>query len=132
MITIIYDGDCPLCNDYIHRLRLVESCGAVQLVDARAESALTRSYWALGYDLDEGMILVVGDAVYYGAAAATALARLSSNSTLFNRIYHWILSHETIGKLAYPLMKACRRIALRLKGRKGLANPINPVDPPHR
>ena len=132
MITIIYDGDCPLCNDYIQRLRLVESCGAVQLVDARAESALTRSYWALGYDLDEGMIVVIGDAVYYGAEAATALAGLSSDSTLFSRINHWILSHGTIARLAYPLMKACRRIALRIRGRKGLANPINPVDPPHR
>lgn len=78
------------------------------------------------------MIVIIGDAVYYGAEAATALARLSSNSTLFNRIYHWILSHETIGKLAYPLMKAFRRMALRLKGRKGLVNPVNPVDPPHR
>lgn len=132
MITIIYDGDCPLCDNYIHRLRLVENCGAVHLVDARTDTALTRSYWAQGYDLDEGMIVVVGDAVYYGATAATALACLSSNSTLFNRIYHWILSHGTIAKLVYPLMKACRRIALRIKGRKGLANPINPVDPPHR
>ena len=132
MITIIYDGDCPLCNDYINRLRLVESCGAVQLTDARAESALTRSYWARGYNIDEGMIVVIGDAIYFGAEAATALARLSSNSTLFNRIYHWILSHRTIAKLVYPLMKVCRRIALRIKGRKGLANPINPTDPPHR
>jgi hypothetical protein len=78
------------------------------------------------------MIVVIGDAIYFGAEAATALARLSSNSTLFNRIYHWILSHRTIAKLVYPLMKVCRRIALRIKGRKGLANPINPTDPPHR
>jgi len=78
------------------------------------------------------MIVVIGDAVYYGAEAATALARLSSNSTLFNRIYHWILSDETIGKLAYPLMKACRRIALRVKGSKGLIRPVNSIDPPHR
>ena len=132
MITIVYDGNCPLCRDYIRRLRLVESCGAVELVDARGETALTRGYWAQGYNLDEGMIVVIGDAVYYGAEAATTLARLSSNSTLFNRINHWILSHGMVAKLTYPLMKACRRIALRLKGRKGLANPLNPVDPPHR
>ena len=132
MITIIYDGECPLCHDYIHRLRLIETFGAVELLDARAGSQLTQSYWAKGYNIDEGMIVVIGDAVYYGAEAATALARLSSNSTLFNRIYHWILSHKAISKLAYPLMKACRRIALRVKGRKGLANPVNRVDPPHR
>ena len=30
MITIIYDGDCPLCADYMRRLRLVET---FQLID---------------------------------------------------------------------------------------------------
>ena len=132
MITIIYDGYCPLCSDYIQRLRLIESSGPVHMVDARAETAIARSYWAQGYNLDEGMIVVIGNAVYYGAEAATALARLSSNNRLFYQICHWLLSHGAIARLAYPLMKACRRIALRIKGRKGLSNPINPVDPPHR
>jgi predicted DCC family thiol-disulfide oxidoreductase YuxK len=132
MITIIYDGDCPLCADYMRRLRLVETCGVVELVDARAASPLTRSYWARGYNIDEGMIVVIGETVFYGAEAVTTLARLSSNSTLFNKIQHWALSRGTISRLAYPLMKICRRLALRLRGRKALPNPINSADQPHR
>jgi len=132
MITIIYDGECPLCDHYITRLRLVETFGAVELVDARAQSAVTQKYWAQGYNIDEGMIVVVDGAVYHGADAAALLARLSANDGLFDRIYHWTLSHGALAKLAYPLLKACRRIALRMTGRRGLANPVNSTDPPDR
>ena len=132
MITIIYDGECPLCNHYITRLRLVETFGAVELVDARAESDITRKYWAQGYNLDQGMIVVLGDTVYYGADAANLLARLSTNSALFSKVQHWALSHAAVAKFVYPLLKVCRRIALRMKGRKGLARPVSSIDPQDR
>lgn len=132
MITIIYDGDCPLCHDYVKRLRLIEAAGEVALVNARADAQTTQAYWAQGHNLDEGMIVVVGGAVFYGAAALTTLAQLSSTSTLFNRLNHWLLSHGTVTRLLYPLMKLARRVALRLKGRPRLERPMNPIDPPHR
>ena len=130
MVTIIYDGECPLCSHYITRLRLIEKFGAVELVDAREASEAVRSWWAQGYDIDEGMIVVVDGAVHYGAEAALMLARLSSNDTLTGKLYHWTLSHPPVARLAYPLMKACRRIALRINGRKGLANPMLPSKDP--
>jgi predicted DCC family thiol-disulfide oxidoreductase YuxK len=132
MITIVYDGACPLCHDYVKRLRLVEAAGEVALVDARADAQRTLTYWAKGHDLDEGMIVVIGDAVFHGAEAVTALAQLSSTSTLFNRLNHWTLSHGAVTRLIYPLMKLARRLALHVTGRKGLANPIKPIGPPHR
>ena len=132
MITIIYDGDCPFCKDYVRRLRLVEAAGEIELIDARANTPMVRTYWDLGHDLDEGMIVVIGERIYEGAAAVTALARLSSHSTLFNKLNHWALAHAPLTRLAYPLMKMGRRLALRLLGKKGLAKPINPITPPHR
>ncbi len=132
MITIIYDGECPLCDNYIRRLRLVKTFGAIEIVDARAEPQKTKEYWERGYDLDEGMIVVIDEAVYYGAEAATMLARLSTNSAFLGKIHRWTLSQAAVSKLAYPVMKACRRIALRMIGRTGLANPISSADPPHK
>ena len=131
MITIIYDGDCPLCKDYVRRLRLVEAAGEVALIDARANTPTVQVYWDKGYDLDQGMIVVVGDTIFYGADAVTALARLSSDNTLFNKLNHWALVHEPLARLAYPLMKMARRIALWVRGRKSLANPISSSAPPH-
>jgi predicted DCC family thiol-disulfide oxidoreductase YuxK len=34
-IVIVYDGDCPLCQAYVRRLRLKETAGSVRLMDAR-------------------------------------------------------------------------------------------------
>jgi len=132
MITIIYDGACPLCDHYITRLRLVEAYGAVELVDARTQSDLVRAYWAQGYDLDQGMIVVIDGTVHHGAQAALMLARIASNDTIIDKAYHSAMSQGPIARLAYPLLKIARRIALIVKGRKGLANPISSAAPPHR
>jgi hypothetical protein len=132
MITIVYDGDCPLCKDYVTHLRLVEAAGEIALIDARADTSTVQAFWDAGYDLDQGMIVVVGKTTYYGAAAVTALARLSSDNRLFNKLNHWALAHEPLTRLAYPLMKMARRIALWLRGKKSLANPINSTAPPHK
>lgn len=131
MISIIYDGDCPLCKDYVQRLRLVEAAGEIALIDARTDTPTVQAYWDKGYDLDQGMIVVVGKTIYYGAAAVTALARLSSDNTLLNKLNHWALAHEPLTRLAYPLMKLARRIALWVRGKKGLAPPISSTAPPH-
>lgn len=131
MITIIYDGDCPLCKDYVQRLRLVAAAGEITLIDARTDTATVQAYWDKGYDLDQGMIAVVGKTIYHGAAAVTALARLSSDNTLFNKLNHWALAHEPLTRLAYPLMKLARRIALWVRGKKSLAPPISSATPPH-
>ena len=132
MITIVYDGECPLCKDYVRRVRLVESAGEVVLIDARSNTQAVQSCWDLGYDLDQGVIVVIGPSIYQGAAAITALARLSSNNTLFNKLNHWLLAHEPLTRTAYPLMKMARRLVLWLRGSKRLKNPLSPTAPPHR
>lgn len=132
MITIIYDGDCPLCDDYAKRLRLVATVGELQLIDARTDTQTTKAYWAKGYDLDEGMIVVIGGDVHHGAAAVTALARLSSSSTIFNTLNHWILSHGPLTRFIYPFMKGFRRIALFALGKKKLVPPVIPTDRPDK
>jgi hypothetical protein len=113
-------------------VRLVEAYGAVELVDARAQSALVRAYWAQGYDLDQGMIVVIDGTVHHGAQAAMMLARMASNDTIIDKAFHSAMSQGQLARLAYPLLKIARRIALILKGRKGLANPISSAAPPHR
>ena len=132
MLTIVYDGDCPLCKDYVGRLRLMETIGEIALIDARANTQAAQTYWDLGYDLDQGMIVASGKTIYQGAAAVTALARLSSKNTLFNKLNHWVLAHAPLTRLAYPLMLLARRLALWLRGKTRLENPINPIAPPHR
>jgi predicted DCC family thiol-disulfide oxidoreductase YuxK len=123
MITIIYDGDCPLCTRYITRRRLIEVYGEVHLVNARDNSDLTKSYWALGYDLDEGMIVAVSDQIYYGPEAVMVLARLSARPTLWDRLCLRLFTRTTIANTLYAVMKAARSLALRLRGRTRISEP---------
>ena len=61
MITIIFDGECPLCQDYVRRLRLAEVAGGVELVDARTTHPAVITAWQNGYDLDQGMLALIGN-----------------------------------------------------------------------
>ena len=125
MITIIYDGECPLCEDYVSRLRLAEVAGGVELVDARTTHPAVITAWQNGYDLDQGMLALIGNNAFYGSEAVAALARLSSDSTLFNRLNHAVLSRSGVSRILYPLFKAARRMALTVKGKPALNNPLN-------
>jgi predicted DCC family thiol-disulfide oxidoreductase YuxK len=35
LLTVIYDGECPFCANYVRLYRLRQLVGRVQLVDAR-------------------------------------------------------------------------------------------------
>jgi hypothetical protein len=55
---IVYDGECILCQSYARLLRLRETVGKVELLDARSSDPRVSSYWRQGYDLNEGMLFV--------------------------------------------------------------------------
>jgi len=66
-IWIVYDGRCPLCPAYVRHLRLKQVMIKVHLVDARTDTPLVREARALQLDLDEGILVKIGDAFYHGA-----------------------------------------------------------------
>lgn len=122
---IVYDGDCIFCQNYVRLLRLKQSIGAVELLDARSDDPRVAQYWRDGHDLNEGMLFVYRGKVYHGDEAVNVLAGLSSNSTLFNRINSRILSNARTAKAVYPLLKLGRRVVLLLRGRKLLDTPAD-------
>ncbi len=115
-MLIIYDGACPFCSAYVRLLRLREQTAAVELLNARDADARISHYQQQGYDLDQGMLVVMGDAVHAGADAIHMLAACSTRSDWFNRCNVWIFSSRGRSRLVYPLLKAGRRIALLMLG----------------
>jgi len=116
MLTIVYDGECPFCSDYISRLKLQAHCGPITLINAREQSPSVAAYWHAGFDLDQGMVAVLDGQAHYGSHAVTLLARLSDPSDLFNRLNAWLLARPKISAFLYPLFKRARRAALAVKG----------------
>jgi predicted DCC family thiol-disulfide oxidoreductase YuxK len=120
---IIYDGDCIFCSNYARLVRLRETVGKVELLDARSDDPRIATYWRHGYDLNEGMLFVYGGRVHHGADAMHVLASLSGSSTWFSRLNRSILSNRVTATLLYPLLKLGRRVTLLARGKSLMARP---------
>lgn len=120
---IIYDGDCIYCENYVRFLRLRDTIGAVELINARSSDPRVERYWRDGFDLNEGMLFVYRGQVHHGVDALHILASLSTVSGTLNRINARLFSRKGAARLLYPLMKLGRRITLRVRGRGLLKKP---------
>lgn len=125
-VTVIYDGDCPLCTAYTRRLRLVAAAGELVLVDAREDPTLRRQLAAEGYDLDSGMLVAVDGVRYHGARAVHVLALLSGDHDVFNRVNYRLFRSAPVARAIYPVLAAGRRVVLALLGRSPLGDAAPP------
>ena len=68
-VYIVYDGECPVCSNYTRPVRLREAVGRVTILNAREDHEVVREIKRQGYDLDEGMVLKIGNDIHFGADA---------------------------------------------------------------
>jgi predicted DCC family thiol-disulfide oxidoreductase YuxK len=113
-VRIVYDGACPFCANYARLQALREEAGSLELFDARTlgESSLCPP----GVDLNDGMIVWVGDEFHHGADALHVLAQLSARRSFFSRITARLFGVRKRAALAYPIMRSGRAIVLRVLG----------------
>ncbi|MGR3541143.1 MAG: DCC1-like thiol-disulfide oxidoreductase family protein [Hasllibacter sp.] len=119
--TIVYDGECPFCSRYVAMVRLREAVGPVTLVDARQGGPLVEALQAQGYDLNEGMVLLMNGEVYHGADSVHRMGLLSTDVGAFNKLNAAIFSNPTASRILYPGMRFGRNLTLRLLGRRRIA-----------
>ena len=113
-LLIIYDGACPFCTGYVALLRLRESM-QVELLSARSADERVDEFLALGYRLDDGMLIQLDDIVYVGADAMHQLAIISNHHGLFNRMQRFVFSRRWLAHLLYPLLRLGRRLVLLVR-----------------
>lgn len=121
-LILVYDRECPACRNYAQVVRIRESVGELKLIDARSDAEAVQELTAAGFDLDEGMALIVGERTYYGADTVHMLAILGSNHGFLNRINYIIFRSQTLSKILYPAMKAGRKLLLKLLGKTKINN----------
>jgi hypothetical protein len=118
---LVYDGDCPFCSSYVKLVRLRDSVGAVELVSARQNHPAVEGLRRDGYDLDEGMALILGKQVYFGDECVVQLALLSSPAGIFNRVNAAVFRSPRASALLYPIMRSSRRLYLVLAGHAAIS-----------
>lgn len=119
-LFLVYDGDCPFCSNYVRYVRIQKALGQLRLVNAREGGPLVNLIRERGIDLNEGMVLILGNQYYFGAECMHRLALMSTGSGIFNAINAMIFSKPFLSRLLYPSLKFGRRITLLLLGRSKL------------
>ncbi len=121
-ILLVYDRECPACNNYCQIVRIRESVGQLKIVDAREASEVMQEITAQGLDIDQGMVVKMGGRLYYGSDAIHALALISSRSGVFNRLNYWIFKSKTLSHILYPVLRFFRNLLLKLLGKTKINN----------
>lgn len=121
-ILLVYDKECPACHYYCQIVRIRDSVGELVLVDAREDSEVMNEITASGLDIDQGMVLKMGDQLYYGADAIHALALISGKSGFFNRLNFWVFQSKRLSAVLYPLLRFFRNLLLKLLGKSKINN----------
>jgi len=121
-ILLVYDGECPACQAYCQLITIRKTVGDLRLIDARESSDVMQDITALGLDIDQGMVLKMGQQFYFGADAIHALALLSSRSGIINRFNYHIFKSKTMSFLLYPILKFFRTLLLKLLGKSKINN----------
>lgn len=113
-VLLVYDKECPACDQYVRVMRVRESVGRFEIVDAREDTPVMREITAAGLDVDEGMVLKMGDTLYYGSDAIHALALISSRSGIINKLNYWVFRSRRLSGVLYPVLRACRGVLLKM------------------
>ncbi len=121
-IFLVYDKECPACDYYCNTVRIRESVGNLVLIDARKTSLQLAKITAAGLDIDQGMVLIVSDRMYYGADAIHALALMGTRSGFVNRLSYWCFKSKPISRVLYPILRAARNLLLKVLGRTKINN----------
>lgn len=121
-ILLIYDKDCPVCNAYCQMIRIRQSVGELKLINAREDTEVMQQITARGLDIDQGMVLKMGDNWYYGSDAIYMLSLLSSRNGLFNRLNYHLFKSKRLAKWLYPLLRFFRNLLLKLLGKRKINN----------
>ena len=117
-VTIVYDGDCPFCSDFVALQRLQKRGYKVHLIDARDSDNELVEKLSADYNLDDGMIVVLNGCVFHGASAARFIASSYANSNVRALIYRLVLKTERIAGLCYPFLVLLRKGYFRIAGKK--------------
>lgn len=119
-VSVVYDPECPVCDFYCRRIEPGQDT-SVELVDARNDSTIMPEITARNWDIDEGMVVKIGDELYYGSEAIHQLALVSgARGTV--RPMSRLFRSRSIALRLYPLLRNVRNGLLKLLGKSRINN----------
>lgn len=117
-VSFVYDGECPMCTNAAHALRIKKDYGSLNLINAReaANDPLVVEITQRGFDLDEGMVIYAEDRFYHGKEALKFMARYGDARNIFTAFCKSLFWSNAVSSLTYPWMRGTRNLLLRRRG----------------
>jgi len=113
---ILYDGECPFCNNYAMILKLRKDFKLDYIGSLREESQYTNLIKEYNLNPEDGIILYINGEVFQGHRAMTMISRFQQSKGFVNSFYKFLFINSYISQLIYPIAKIFRIIALKIKG----------------
>jgi predicted DCC family thiol-disulfide oxidoreductase YuxK len=117
-LTIVYDGECPFCANYVRLHRLRTNIGSVSIVNAREHITDAGRAKQAGLNVDESMLVFWRDKLYTEGDAVRILTKLGSRRIGFTTIAGLLFLNSKAAQLLYPVLRSGRNLTLRLLGRR--------------
>ena len=108
---ILYDGECPVCKNYISFMNVKKKFG-IQLLNARLYPELVQFYRDKEIDINDGFLLKLDEKVYYGDDCINKITSLGNSKNYLVKIHDFIFASKLISKLLYPIFVILRKILL--------------------
>lgn len=124
-VHLIYDGDCPFCQNYVAFVQVTRAVPGLRLLSARDGGDEVEEARRRGIDLDREMVLVIDDEWFTGEAAMSELARRAKRFTTINGLWHSLLKRPQIGRFIYTRLVYGRLLVLRILKRKRIFDSDN-------
>lgn len=121
-IELVYDDECPVCRAYCTNISLKDPERPLELIDARKAGALMDDITARGLDIDEGMVVKIGDDLHYGSDAIHVLSQYTKPAGLMGRMNQTLFRHKFLSDILYPAGKTLRNLVLYALGIEKIRN----------
>lgn len=116
---LLYDGECPACRSYVAFSRLRTLHPEMQVLDAREHPRLVQELRASGYEINDGMVLKLGETIHFGPEATRMIAELGQAApSRTTRLGLFAIGGAPWSRALYPWLNRARQLLLRLLGRK--------------
>lgn len=120
-ISVVYDGECPVCQHFVKGIRLKQLTLSLHLINARDPHHPSVERLAKkGIKLNDNMAVLVDEQILLGADAITWLTAVTTPSHRVNTGLFWLFRTPVMGKALYPILRGCRWLLLRVLRRPKL------------
>jgi predicted DCC family thiol-disulfide oxidoreductase YuxK len=120
-LSIIYDGECPFCANFMELYTIRKMAAEVELIDARLRPELVQELRTRGMDVNDGMVVIWQGHYYFGAAGMHLLSVLGTESGIFGVFNQLLFRNRRVAGMIYPALAAGRQITLSLLRRKPIS-----------